>query len=78
MAEFSNAANASTTSQQPLSAGALTKLRTDEIARWGVNIIQTDELDDWTSEWEICKKTGGVWGGRKVRSLYSFTCFQFQ
>ncbi len=38
-----------------------------DIARWGINIAQTDELDDWSSEWEICKRTGGVWGGRKVR-----------
>jgi ABC-type molybdenum transport system ATPase subunit/photorepair protein PhrA len=36
-----------------------------DIARWGVDIGQLDELDDWSSEWEMCKKTGAIWGGRK-------------
>eukprot|EP01038_Epipyxis_sp_PR26KG_P005070 gene5070-7075_t len=36
-----------------------------DIARWGYNIEQLDELDDWSSEWSACKLNGGVWGGRR-------------
>lgn len=29
---------------------------THDIARWGINIGETDELDDWYSEWVTCLK----------------------
>jgi ABC-type bacteriocin/lantibiotic exporter with double-glycine peptidase domain len=34
------------------------------VARWGVNLGVTEDLDDWSSAWEEVKNSGGIWGGR--------------
>ena len=36
----------------------------DEVARWGLNLNESEELDAWSSEWADCKAAGAVWGGR--------------
>ena len=35
-----------------------------DMARWGYNIDELDSLDAWSSEWDIIKQSGGIWGGR--------------
>ncbi|RYH28356.1 ATP-binding cassette domain-containing protein [archaeon] len=37
----------------------------ENIARWGLNLSATEELDDWSSEWQEVLQGKGVWGGRK-------------
>jgi hypothetical protein len=32
---------------------------TQTVARWGYKIDELDQLDDWSSEWELVKKNGG-------------------
>jgi len=36
-----------------------TKLQ-ENIARWGYNTQELDDLDAWSSEWDIVKKAGGA------------------
>jgi hypothetical protein len=31
----------------------------NNLARWGYKIDELDQLDDWSSEWELVKKNGG-------------------
>ena len=35
-----------------------------DVARWGMNLSETEETDSWATEWEECVRSGGVWGGR--------------
>jgi hypothetical protein len=35
-----------------------------DLARWGYNIDELDSLDAWSTEWELVKQAGGIWGGR--------------
>jgi len=37
----------------------------ETIARWGFNLTQTEEIDDWSSSWRDCQRNGIPWGGRK-------------
>ena len=39
------------------SSGKETNLQV--VARWGHNVEELDELDDWSSEWELVKSSGG-------------------
>ncbi len=36
----------------------------EDVARWGFNIENTEELEDWASEWQEVLNGNGVWGGR--------------
>jgi hypothetical protein len=35
-----------------------------EIARWGFNLDNSIELEDWATEWQQVLNGNGVWGGR--------------
>lgn len=37
----------------------MTTKKQENIARWGYNTQELDDLDAWSSEWDIVKKAGG-------------------
>jgi hypothetical protein len=36
----------------------------ENIARWGLNLESTEDMDDWSSEWQEVLDGKCIWGGR--------------
>ena len=43
---------------------SLVKQSISDIAKWGYNINELEESEDWASAWNECKTKGQSWGGR--------------
>jgi hypothetical protein len=38
----------------------------ENVARWGFNLENTEEVDDWSSQWKECLEGRAIWGGRTL------------